>query len=98
MIELVEMEVREELSTYGYDGDEVPVIAGSALCEIENTNPELGREKILELINCVDENIPVPERNPDEPLFMSIESVRKKLNNPYSTIYKRSIKSLVAVQ
>jgi len=75
MIELVEMEVREELSTYGYDGDEVPVIAGSALCEIENTNPELGREKILELINCVDENIPVPERNPDEPLFMSIESV-----------------------
>ena len=36
----------EELSTYDYDGDEVPVIAGSALCEIENTDPELGREKI----------------------------------------------------
>ena len=78
MIELVEMEVREELSTYGYDGDEIPVIAGSALCEIENTQPELGRERILELIEAVDTNVPEPERNPDEPLFMSIETV---LNN-----------------
>ena len=75
MIELVEMEVREELSTYGYDGDEIPVIAGSALCEIENTQPELGRERILELIEAVDTNVPEPERNPDEPLFMSIETV-----------------------
>ena len=50
MIELVEMEIREELSMYGYDGDEVPVICGSALSEIQNTNPELGRERILELI------------------------------------------------
>jgi len=75
MIELVEMEVREELSMYGYDGDEIPVIAGSALCEIENTQPELGRERILELIEAVDTNVPEPERNPDEPLFMSIETV-----------------------
>ena len=75
MIELVEMEVREELSMYGYDGDEIPVIAGSALCEIENTQTELGRERILELIEAVDTNVPEPERNPDEPLFMSIETV-----------------------
>lgn len=75
MIELVEMEVREELSTYGYDGDSIPVICGSALCEIENTNPELGREKILELMEAVDQAVPLPERNPDEPFFMAIESV-----------------------
>jgi len=75
MIELVEMEVREELSTYGYDGDDIPVICGSALCEIENSNPELGREKILELMEAVDQSVPVPERNPDEPFFMAIESV-----------------------
>ena len=75
MIELVEMEVREELSTYGYDGDNIPVICGSALCEIENKNPELGREKILELMSAVDEAVPLPERNPDEPFFMAIESV-----------------------
>ena len=75
MIELVEMEVREELSTYGYDGDNIPVICGSALCEIENTNPELGREKILELMEAVDQAVPLPERNPDEPFFMAIESV-----------------------
>ena len=43
MIELVEMEVREELSAYGYDGDEATVICGSALSEIENKNPHLGR-------------------------------------------------------
>jgi len=75
MIELVEMEVREELSTYGYDGDEIPVIAGSALCEIENKQPELGRERILELVNAIDNHVPEPERNPDEPFFMPIETV-----------------------
>ena len=75
MIELVEMEVREELSTYGYNGDEIPVIAGSALCEIENKQPELGRERILELVNAIDTHVPEPERNPDEPFFMPIETV-----------------------
>ena len=54
MIELVEMEIREELSMCGYDGDEIPVICGSALCEIENKSTELGREKILELMEAVD--------------------------------------------
>jgi len=75
MIELVEMEVREELSMYGYDGDEVSVICGSALCELQNKSPELGRERILELINAVDENVPTPVRNTNDPFFMSIESV-----------------------
>ena len=80
------MEVREELSTYGYDGDEIPVIAGSALCEIENTQPELGRERILELIEAVDTNVPEPERNPDEPLFMSIETVLNNCIKLYLTL------------
>ena len=61
MIELVEMEVREELSAYGYPGDDVPVVCGSALSELQNTNPELGRAKILELMAAVDDNFPQSE-------------------------------------
>ena len=99
MIELVEMEVREELSTYGYDGDEIPVIAGSALCEIENKQPELGRERILELVNAIDNHVPEPERNPDEPFFMPIETVSPKLPEiRFWPVNFRSIKLLVAVQ
>jgi len=75
MIELVEMEVREELSAYGYDGDEATVICGSALSEIENKNTELGREKILELMAAVDSQFELPQRDMNEPFFMSIESV-----------------------
>lgn len=50
MIELVEMEIREELTACGFDGDNASVIPGSALCEIENKQPELGREAILKLM------------------------------------------------
>jgi len=75
MIELVEMEIREELSNCGFDGDEIPVICGSALCEIENKDPKLGREAIQQLMSCIDEHIPVPERDLNEPFLMPIENL-----------------------
>ena len=77
MIELVEMEIREELTACGFDGDIASVIPGSALCEIENKQPEIGREAILKLMEAVDADIPVPERNLDEPLLMPIENLYK---------------------
>ena len=73
MLELVEMEVRELLNEYGFDGDETPVIRGSALKALEG-DPKY-EEKIDELLNAVDEYIPTPERDTDKPFLMSIEDV-----------------------
>lgn len=75
MLELVEMEMRELLSSYGFEGDETPVILGSALCAIEGRQPEIGTEKIDALLAAVDEWIPVPERNVDQPFLMAVEDV-----------------------
>lgn len=75
MIELVEMEVRELMTEMGFDGDEVPVIKGSALCAVEDKNPELGRESIIKLMDAVDTNIPTPERSLDQPFLLPIEIV-----------------------
>jgi elongation factor Tu len=75
-IELVEEEVRDLLSKYGYPGDEVPVIRGSALKALENPEDENGAAKpIWELMNAVDEYIPTPERAVDKPFLMPIEDV-----------------------
>ena len=73
LIELVEMEVRDLLNEYGYEGDETPIICGSALKALEG-DPEYV-EKIKELMNAVDEWIPTPERDTDKPFLMSIEDV-----------------------
>jgi len=73
LLELVEMEVRDLLSEYDFPGDEVPVIAGSALKALEG-DPQY-EEKILELMNAVDEYIPTPERDTDKPFMMPIEDV-----------------------
>lgn len=73
LMELVEMEIRELLTEYGYDGDETPVIYGSALCALENKNPEMGVEKIKELIAAVDDHIPLPVRDLDKPFLMPVE-------------------------
>ncbi|TPX10449.1 uncharacterized protein E0L32_008668 [Thyridium curvatum] len=75
MLELVEMEMRELLSSYGFDGDESPVIMGSALCALENKRPEIGEQKIDELLQAVDEWIPTPVRDLDKPFLMSVEDV-----------------------
>ncbi len=62
LIELVEMELRELLSSYQYPGDDIPIIQGSALCALEDRNPELGEQSILKLMDAVDSYIPQPER------------------------------------
>eukprot|EP00531_Pseudo-nitzschia_arenysensis_P010317 CAMPEP_0116133028 /NCGR_PEP_ID=MMETSP0329-20121206/9880_1 /TAXON_ID=697910 /ORGANISM="Pseudo-nitzschia arenysensis, Strain B593" /LENGTH=439 /DNA_ID=CAMNT_0003627617 /DNA_START=171 /DNA_END=1490 /DNA_ORIENTATION=- len=73
LLELVEMEIRELLSEYGYDGDEIPIVRGSALAAAEGGDPEMGRDRVLELMATVDENIPEPERILDKDFLMSVE-------------------------
>ncbi|MEL7250111.1 MAG: elongation factor Tu, partial [Bacteroidota bacterium] len=73
MLELVDMEVRELLSSYEYDGDNAAVIAGSALKAIEGD--QSGVDQVLELMAAVDENIPLPERDVDKPFLMPVEDV-----------------------
>lgn len=75
LLELVEMEVRELLSSYDFPGDDIPIIAGSALAALEDRNPEIGSEKIAELMAAVDEFIPTPERPIDQPFLMPVEGV-----------------------
>ena len=75
LLELVDMEVRELLSTYEFPGDDIPVIAGSALHAINDTDPSMGREKIIELMAAVDDYIPTPERDIDKPFLMPVEDV-----------------------
>ena len=75
MLELVEMEMRELLTEYGFDGEHTPVIMGSALCALEGRQPELGEEKIIELMNAVDNFIPTPVRDLDKPFLMPVEDV-----------------------
>lgn len=75
MIDLVEMEVRDLLTEIGFDGENTPVVAGSALKALNNENPEIGRDKVKELLDKVDEHIPLPERDLDKPFSLPIESV-----------------------
>jgi elongation factor Tu len=75
LIELVEMEVRELLSSYEFPGDEIPVIKGSALCALEDREAKLGRDSVLELMEAVDRYIPQPDRPKDQPFLMPIEDV-----------------------
>src|SRR4029079_9297966 len=75
LIELVEMEVRELLSSYQFPGDEIPIIKGSALCALEGTKPELGHDAVLKLMEAVDKYIPQPDRPKDQPFLMPIEDV-----------------------
>ncbi|EGK09726.1 elongation factor Tu [Kroppenstedtia eburnea] len=74
LLELVEMEVRELLSEYDFPGDDIPVVAGSALKALEDPTSEWG-EKILELMAQVDEYVPTPERDKDKPFLMPVEDV-----------------------
>jgi len=75
MIELVEMEVRELLTEMGFDGDEVPVVKGSALCALEDKSPEMGVDAVAKLMDTVDDSFPDPERDLDKPFLLPIESV-----------------------
>jgi elongation factor Tu len=75
MLELVELEMRELLTQYGFEGEETPIIFGSALCAIEGRQPEIGVERIDELLNTIDEWIPTPQRDTEKPFMMSVEEV-----------------------
>ncbi len=75
LLELVEMEVRELLSSYQFPGDDIPIIKGSALMALEDKNPELGEQAVLALMAEVDKYIPQPARATDRPFLMPIEDV-----------------------
>jgi elongation factor Tu len=75
LLDLVEMEVRELLSSYQFPGDDIPIVRGSALMALENKSPELGHDAILKLMAAVDDYIPQPERPIDQPFLMPIEDV-----------------------
>ena len=75
LLELVEMEIRDLLSSYEFPGDEIPIVKGSALAVLEDSNPTIGKEAVLELMKQVDAYIPQPERPKDKPFLMPIEDV-----------------------
>ncbi len=75
LLELVEMEVRELLSSYDFPGDDIPIVAGSALAAVEGRDANIGKDKIIELMAAVDEYIPTPERPLDKPFLMPVEDV-----------------------
>ena len=75
LLELVDMEIRELLSSYDFPGDDIPIIAGSALAALEGRDDEIGKDKILELMAAVDSYIPEPERAIDKPFLMPVEDV-----------------------
>ena len=75
LLELVEMEVRDLLSSYQFPGDEIPIVKGSALCALEGTRPEIGHDTIVKLMEEVDRYIPQPDRPKDKPYLMPIEDV-----------------------
>ena len=75
LLELVEMEIRDLLSSYGFPGDEIPIVKGSALAVLEDGDPKIGKESIIELMKAVDDYIPQPDRPKDKPFLMPIEDV-----------------------
>ncbi|MFT3725170.1 MAG: elongation factor Tu [Hyphomonadaceae bacterium] len=75
LLDLVELEVRELLSSYEFPGDDIPIIPGSALAAVEGRDPAIGEEAILKLMTAVDAYIPTPERPLDQPFLMAIEDV-----------------------
>lgn len=75
MLELVEMEMRELLTTYGFEGDETPIVLGSALCALDGRRNDIGVDKVDELLKAVDDWIPTPQRDLEKPFLMSVEDV-----------------------
>jgi len=75
LLDLVELEVRELLSSYEFPGDDLPIVRGSALCALEGREDETGKNSVIELMTAVDDYIPQPERPKDKPFLMPIEDV-----------------------
>jgi elongation factor Tu len=75
LLELVELELRELLSSYDFPGDDIPIVKGSGLAALEGRDPEIGKNAIIELMAAVDSYIPQPDRPKDQPFLMPIEDV-----------------------
>jgi elongation factor Tu len=75
LIDLVEMEIRELLTSYEFPGDTIPIVKGSALAALEGRDDEIGKNSIIELMKAVDESIPQPSRPIDQPFLMPVEDV-----------------------
>ncbi|XP_012676983.1 elongation factor Tu, mitochondrial [Clupea harengus] len=75
MLDLVELEIRELLTEFGYDGENTPVVIGSALCALENNQPELGVDAVMKLLEFVDTYIPLPKRELEKPFLLPIDGV-----------------------
>ena len=75
LLDLVEMEIRDLLSSYEFPGDEIPIVRGSALVTLENGDPKIGHDSIIKLMEEVDRYIPQPDRPKDKPFLMPIEDV-----------------------
>jgi elongation factor Tu len=75
LIELVEEEIKELLTSYKFPGDKIPIIKGSALAAVEGKDDEIGKNSILELLKAIDEHIPQPDRPKDKPFLMPVEDV-----------------------
>jgi elongation factor Tu len=75
MLELVEMEIKDTLAKYNFPADDIPIIKGSALCALEGKSDDVGKAKILELMDAIDSYIPQPDRPKDRPFLMPIEDV-----------------------
>jgi len=72
-LELIKEDIRETLEKYGFDSTKTPIIGGSALSALEGENPEIGEKAIIDLVNKLDEYIPIPERDTSKPFFMPVE-------------------------
>ena len=94
MLELVELEMRDLLSHYGFDGEKTPIVQGSALAALEGRDPEIGEQAIWKLMDAVDEFIPTPVRDLDKPFLMSVEGEFSANNNLKRDIWlcRRSIR------
>ena len=75
------MEMREVLTEYGYPGDDVPIISGSALCALEGRELAIGKDAILKLMDAVDSYIPEPIRDLEKPFLMAVEGIKFKVNS-----------------
>ncbi len=75
LLDLVELEVRELLTSYNFPGDKIPIVRGSALCALEGREPAMGHDSVLKLMEAVDTYIPQPDRPKDRPFLMPIEDV-----------------------
>lgn len=75
LLDLVELEIRDLLSSYGFPGDQIPIVKGSALCALEGREDKIGKEAILQLMAAVDSYIPQPAREVEKPFLMPIEDV-----------------------